>query len=405
MAQKCRIGVVGESWRGRSMTDIMLNMDDVKIVAVCDLVPDRVEQAKKLVLDKTGEEAVGYLDYNEMFEKEDLDAVYVASTWITHIPIAIAAMRKGIYVGIEVGGAASEYECRELIRTSKETGKYCMLMENCCYEKNEMAVTNMVRQGLFGEVVHCEGGYRHDLREEICMGRENIHGRLNNFIHRNGELYPTHEIGPIAKLLDINRGNRFVYLVSMSSKSRGLNQWLETRKGVDYDLTGTSFNCGDVTTTLIKCANGETITINHDCCSPRPYSRDFTVEGTKAIYREYHEKCEGLIHFDFDEEKWYKFEDRCEKYYHPLWKDKETRNFAYGHGGMDFLVLRAFIESVENNVVPPIDVYDTATWMAITYLSEQSVSMGSLPVAFPDFTDGAWINREKGNDSVYSLDR
>lgn len=402
----CRIGVIGESWRGRSMTGIMAKMDDVEIVAVCDLLPDRVEKGQEIVKESCGKKPNGYTDYKKMLRDESLDCVYIATTWITHVPLAIDAMEAGVHAGIEVGGAASEDECRELIRTSKRTGKWCMIMENCCYDENEMAVMNMVRMGLFGEVTHCEGGYRHDLREEICMGRENVHGRLANFTHRNGELYPTHEIGPISKILDINRGNRYLYLVSMSSKSRGLNQWLETRKGADYDLTGTNFNCGDVTTTLLKCANGESVTIVHDCCSPRPYYRQFTVEGTKAIYHEYHEKSYGLIHFDGDEEKWSSFEERClKKYTHELWRDDTTSNFEAGHGGMDYLILRAFIESVENGEEPPIDVYDTATWMAITYLSEQSVAMGSMPVPFPDFTNGLWINRPEGNTSKYRLDK
>ena len=218
MEQKtCRIGCIGLSGRGSSMMDLLLTVPGVIVPAVCDLVPERVEKGLDIVKKRNnGEyEVKGYSDYREMLYNEELDAVFVATTWITHIPIAIDAMRAGCHVGLEVGGAASVEECYKLIRTSEETDRFCMLLENCCYDRKELAAFNMAKQGLFGEIVHLEGGYRHDLRDEIILGRENIHGRLKNFMHRNGELYPTHEIGPIAKLIGINRGNRFVSLVSM----------------------------------------------------------------------------------------------------------------------------------------------------------------------------------------------
>lgn len=413
MEQKtCRIGCIGLSGRGSGMMDLLLDVPGVIVPAVCDLVEERMDKGIEIVKKKAkGEyEVHGYIDYKTMLENEDLDAVFIATTWITHIPIAIDAMNAGCHVGMEVGGASSIEECYRLVRTSEETGKFCMLMENCCYDRKEMAVFNMVKQGLFGEVIHCEGGYRHDLRDEIVLGRENIHGRLRNFMHRNGELYPTHEIGPIAKILDINRGNRFVSLVSVSSKARGLNEWIKNNKGEDYDLYGYNWCCGDITTTIITCANGETVTINHDCCLPRPYSREFMVQGTKGVIKELEsaEVDDATIYIEGVSEKphcWEYFNEKYRaKYEHPLWRDDDTVNFVGGHGGMDYLILAAFAESVQLDAEPPIDVYDTATWMAITALSEQSVSMGGTAVPFPDFTNGMWIDRQPSRRGKFCLE-
>ncbi len=393
--KNCRIGVIGLGGRGNGMLDILLDVPGVVVPAVCDRIPERaargVETAKK-----HGVEAVGYTDYHKMLAEVPMDGVYIATTWTTHLPIAYDCMRAGVHAGVEVGGAASFEECQRVVRAFQETGKFCMLMENCCYDRTEMAVLNMVRQGLFGEIVHLEGGYRHDLREEIVTGRERQHGRLHNFQHRNGELYPTHELGPLAKLIHINRGNRFTHLVAMASKSRGLDEWIRSRQ-TDTDLLGYPWGCGDVVTTLIKCAGGETITLHHDCSCPRPYSRDYCVQGTKGIFKEdpmIQWAGGGMLHFDGDEEKWESFDEKYkEKYDHPLWRLTETEEAKRGHGGMDYLILSAFAEAVRTGQ-PPIDTYDTVTLMAVTYLSEQSIAMGSMPVPFPDFTDGAWIERE-----------
>ena len=402
------IGIVGVSGRGSGMLELMLDVEDVICTAVCDIVPARAENGKRIVENHpnyTGYPVTVYTDYKEMFRKEKLDGVYIATTWITHSAVAVDAMKNGIHAGIEVGGAASEGECRQLVSVSEETGKFCMLMENCCYDRKEMALYKMVKEGLFGEIVHCEGGYRHDLRDEIVLGRENIHGRLYNFMRRDGELYPTHQLGPICKLLDINRGNRMLTLVSVSSKARGLNEWIKNNRGEDYDLYRYPFNEGDVVTTVIKCANGETITLTHDCCLPRPYSRDYNVQGTKGIFRE---ATEGELRFAIEgvtesTHAWEDFNARIEEFEHPLWDEYRNAGVKKGHGGMDFLVLSAFAEAVRLDAEPPIDVYDTAAMMAITYHSEQSASMGGMPVPVPDFTDGRWIDREPYRRGKYCL--
>lgn len=406
--KKVRIGAVGLGGRGRGMLGLLLQVPGVVCPAVCDKVPERVEEGIDIVESVPGMdyEVHGYTDYKKMLANEELDALFVATTWITHAKIAIAGMNAGLNVAMEVGGAASIEECWEMVRTSERTGKFCMLLENCCYDRKEMAVFKMVKEGLFGEIINCEGGYRHDLRDEISLGRENIHGRLYNFQNRNGELYPTHQIGPISKVLGINRGNRYVSLVSVASKSRGLNEWIGKNKGTDYDLYGYDFAEGDVVITILKCAHGETVTIYHDCCLPRPYSRNYIVQGTKGIFMEISDRnallaVEGLTESTHE---WEHLDKHIDKLDHPLWCKYTKDGIKAGHGGMDYLVLSAFVEAARDNLVPPIDVYDTATWMAITCLSEQSVAMGGHTVAFPDFTNGAWIDREPYRRGVYCLD-
>lgn len=399
-------GFIGLGGRGQSMLRELISVDGVKVTAVCDKYDDRANLGAEIVKEKTGEDAQVYLDYKELLARDDIKGVVVCTTWITHSEIALAAMNAGKHVAIEVGGAASVEECWQLVRKSEETGLNCMLLENCCYDNNEMSIFNMKKLGLLGEIIHLEGGYRHDLRDEICLGKENRHGRLANFIHRNGEVYPTHQLGPICKLIDINRGNRMLYLCSMSSKARGLNEWIKREKGEDYYLYGTDFNQGDVTTTMIKCANGETITLHHDCSLPRPYSRDYCVQSTKAIYKEGPFE-DYFYHEDLSEEqhKFADFDIFKEKYEHPLWKQYRVDGLhESGHGGMDFLVLSAFADSVINNKRSPIDVYDTAAWMVITALSEQSVAMGGMPVPIPDFTNGKWIEREPVVRGKYCLE-
>ncbi len=407
MRKEVNIGFVGVSGRGSGMLELLLQVEGVRVPAVCDKVPERAEKGYEIVTGVNNNEypVHAYLDYKEMLRDEKLDAVMICTTWITHSRIAIDAMRAGCDVAFEVGGAASIEECWQLVRTSEETGKFCMLLENCCYDRNEMALFNMIKQGLFGEITHMEGGYRHDLRDEIVKGRERIHGRLYNFMHRNGELYPTHQLGPIAKVLGINRGNRFVSLVSMASKSRGLNEYIKKELGEDYDLADYPFTQGDVTTTLIKCANGETITLTHDCSTPRPYCRNYVIEGTKGIYSEPNGKAGGIyLESLWDDDEYHEFEEVRKEYEHPLWEAYEKGGIKAGHGGMDYLVLSAFVESLLLEKAPPIDVYDTATWMAVTCLSEQSVALGSMPVAFPDFTNGLWIDREPYRKGTYCLE-
>ena len=403
-----RLGIIGLGGRGRGQTETLLQMPDVQVTAVCDVYEDRIELGKELVFKHKGVYPAGETDYRNVLNREDVDAVCVFTSWETHIDICCQAMQAGKKVCTEVGGAVSLVECWKLVRTYEATGIHCMLLENCCYGKEEMTLLNMVRQGLFGTLVHCEGGYEHDLRDEVGNGDINRHYRQRHFLHRNGELYPTHELGPMAKYLNINRGNRMVSLVSMASKAVGLHEWL-VKNRPDTDLVSAQVNEGDIVTTMIKCANGETISLTHDCTLPRPYSRGGRVQGTKGIWMEDNRSIyiEGRTPTDptYWTHRWESDEEYMKEFEHPLWKEYEEFGLRGGHGGMDYLVLRGFVESVQKNEVPPIDTYDTAAWMCITALSEESIACGSMPVAIPDFTEGRWLQpRKEQATGEYALD-
>lgn len=407
-----KFGFIGLGQRGQFLLKTLTNIDSVKIIGVCDVFEERIRAGCEIVEEKLGYCPVKYSDYKELLKNDEIDAVIVATTWITHIKIAIAAMKANKHVGMEVGGAASVEECWDLVRIAEETGLKFMMLENICYADNELALFNMERQGLFGEMIHAQGGYEHDLQEEIILGRENKHGRLNNFINRNGELYPTHQLGPIAKILRINKGNRFLTLTSMASKSRGLHEWIIKNKGLDHYLANTQFSQGDIVTTMIKCAHGETILLTHGTTLPRPYSRDGRIQGTKGIWLEDSNSIyiHGISPYDekdhpYEPHQWEKFDVYKVKYRHPLWIEYEKEGVhKEGHGGVDLLVLNSFIDSIVNDMRTPIDACDTAAWMSITCLSEQSIAMGSMPVSIPDFTNGQWISPISEEKSKYSLD-
>jgi len=407
MDKVIKIGLIGLGQRGEGLLSTIMQADNVVIAAVSDNYEDRREKAAKTIEAKTGVKPLSTDDYKKVIAVSDIDAVIISTSWADHVNIAIEAMKAGKYAGIEVGGAYSIEECWKLVKTFEETGVPCMMLENCCYGREELMVLNMVRKGLFGEVVHCQGGYRHDLRSEIAHGRENRHYRLINYMHRNCENYPTHELGPIAKILNINRGNRMLSLVSVASKARGLNEYILNEKGAQYDLANYNFAQGDVVTTIIKCAHGETIVLTLDTTLPRAYSRGFHVQGTKAMYMEDNNSIfiDGVHNkYDFNwKEQWNNAEQYREQYEHPLWRNYNPDSNA-GHGGMDYLVISAFIDSVRRKTQTPIDVYDIAAWMSITALSEESVAMGGHPVAIPDFTNGKWLKREPAPDGPYSLD-
>lgn len=388
-----QMAILGLGQRGMSEIDVLAEMPDVRIRMVCDVYPDRVEAARQRVLEKTGDLPVGVTDAKMVMEDSCVEAVLIMTGWETHIPLAIETMRRGKRPAMEVGGANSVEECWRLVRAYEETGVPVMMLENCCYGETELTILNMVRQKLFGTLVHCTGAYSHDLREEVGNGDRNRHYRLRHFLHRNGELYPTHALGPIASWLDINRGNRMLSLVSMSSKACGLHQWFRENRP-DSPLVDAQINQGDIVTTMIRCANGETILLTHDCTLPRPYSRGQSVRGTRGCWMEENRSVflEGISPHDPADwtHRWESDARVMDRYRHPLWTRFREEGVRGGHGGMDYLVLRAFVESVQKGVEPPIDVYDAASWMSVTALSEASIAGGSRPVEIPDFTSGRW---------------
>ena len=284
--EKVRVGIIGFGCRAYGMTEILLGFEDVDVVAVCDKYEDRVENAKNKVIEKKGEGAVPFCttDYKELLALDCVDAVYIATDWEMHFPIAIDSIKAGKAVALEVGGAYSVQDCYDLVEAWEEKRTPVMFMENCCYNRDELLATAMARKGLFGKIVHCSGAYSHDLRKEVVEGEENRHYRLRNYLSRNCENYPTHELGPMAKVLDINRGNRMVSLVSMATASWGMEQYVEDRRDtVNPKLLGADFAQGDIVHTLIKCANGETMMLKLDTSLPRSYNREFQIRGTKGM--------------------------------------------------------------------------------------------------------------------------
>ena len=412
-----RLGFIGVGERGRSHVRQALYRDDVLIPAICDVSPDSIAKTNALI-QKAGRKAPeaytsGKEAFLEMLKRDDLDGVVIATPWEWHVPMAVATMKAGKYAAVEVSATVTLKESWDLVDTSEKTGMPCMILENVCYRRDVLAVLNMVRQGLFGEMTYAHCGYQHDLREvKFNNGKQTYGGgvefgekaysearwRTQHSVDRNGDLYPTHGLGPVAHWLNINRGNQFVRLTSMATKSRSLHKYVVDKGGADHPNAKVNFKLGDVVTTMIECANGENIMIIHDTNSPRPYSLGFRAQGTKGIWMDDND----MIYMEGKSPKphtWEPFAPYQEKYDHPLWKRHVQTAENAGHGGIDFFVLRGFIEAVKAKGPVPIDVYDAAAWSAISPLSEQSIAGGSKPVNIPDFTRGKW----KKNPPIFGL--
>ena len=414
---KVRLGFIGVGLRGRNHLEMALYRDDVEIVAICDVDPNAIQMAQKMITDKGRKPAVAYqkgdYDFENLAKRSDIDGVVIATPWEWHVPMALEVMKQGKYAGVEVSATVTLKESWDLVNMYEKTGSHCMILENVCYRRDVMATLNMVRQGMFGTLSHVQCGYQHDLREVKFNDGKQAYGggvefgekgfseakwRTQHSIDRNGDLYPTHGLGPVAEMLNINRGNQFAYLTSMASPALGLHQYIEEKGGKDHPNANVKFKCGDIVQTMIKCHNGETILITHDTNLPRPYSLGFRVQGTKGIWMDdnksiYLEGVSAKAH------RWEDFKPYQEKYDHPLWKAHAADAENAGHGGIDYFVLRAFIESIKNKVAPPIDVYDAAAWSAISPLSEESIAKGSAPIQIPDFTRGKW----KTNQPIFAL--
>lgn len=400
-----RVGFMGVGARGMSHLRGLVQRDDVIVSAVCDVeatatvrAADRVERATGMrPAEYTGHEEA-YLD---LLDGEALDGVIISTPWRWHVPMAVAAMEAGVYAGVEVPAATTLDGCWELVRTSEATGVPCMMLENVCYRRDVMAVLNMVREGLFGELVHCRCGYQHSLLpylfgEDVSFGPGTgsvSSWRTQHYIDRNGDLYPTHGIGPVAHWLDINRGNRFVQLTATATKARGLHDHITEAGGPDHPNASVIFQQGDIVTTTITTAQGESILVTHDTSLPRPYSLGFRVQGTDGIWT----VDNDAIHIEgrSSDHQWEAFGAYQDQFDAQLWTRHERDAAGAGHGGMDFFVRNAFVEAIKRQVQPPQDVYDAAAWSAIAPLSEASIAQGGHPVSFPDFTGGAWMHNER----------
>jgi predicted dehydrogenase len=408
-----KLGFIGVGLRGQNHLDNALRRKDVTVTAICD-VDDRMLDMATSLFKKNNKPAPRVFKgdpyaWKKMLELKELDAVLIATPWEWHAPMIIGCLQAGIkYVGTEVMLGITLQDHWDVVKAAEQYNAHVMMLENVCYRRDVMAVLNMVRQGLFGEIVHLQGGYQHDLRKVKFNNGQQPYGggvefgekafsearwRTEHSVHRNGDLYPTHGIGPVAQMININHGNRFISLSSFATKPRGLHEYIVKNGGEQHPNAKVQFKLGDVVTTMISCANGETVLLQHDTSLPRPYSLGFRVQGTHGLWMDVNHSLyiEGMSATD---DAWEDAKPWLDKYDHPLWKRWGAGTEGAGHGGMDFFVLHAFIEAVKRKTTPPMDVYDAAAWSAITPLSEKSIELGNETVEFPDFTGGQWMYRK-----------
>jgi predicted dehydrogenase len=412
---RLRVGFIGVGLRGTNHLNNCLLRDDVDVTAICDIDPRRNKIALELI-EKAGQNkpkvfAKDEYDYRNLLELPEVDAVIISTPWLWHTRMAKDAMLAGKYTGLEVSAANTMEECWDLVNTHEQTGTHLMILENVCYRRDIMAVLNMVRQNVFGELLHFRCGYQHDLRfvkfndgktaygKGVEFGEKGISEsawRTQHSLLRNADVYPTHGVGPIATMCNINRGNKFVSITSMASKGVGLHNYIVKHGGADHPNAKLKFKQGDIITSMIETANEETIIVTHDCNSPRPYSLGFRVQGSAGIW----EVDGSRIYIEGKAERPHRWDDATnwlKQYDHPLWKKYGDYAAGSGHGGMDFFVLQAFVESAKKNIAPPMDAYDAAAWSAITPLSEVSIANNGEPQDFPDFTRGNWVKRTPYN--------
>jgi predicted dehydrogenase len=404
---RVKVGVIGVGLRGQNHVDNLLRRKDVDVIAICDVDEEMLKRTLNL-FSKSAKPTPKIFKgdayaWKKLLSIKEIDAVIIATPWEWHAPMCIEALEAGKYVGTEVVLGITLQDHWNVVKACEKNKGHLMMLENVCYRRDVMAVLNMVRQGIFGELIHMQGGYQHDLRgvkfndgktpynsgvEFGEKGFSEARWRTAHSVNRNGDLYPTHGVGPVAMMLNINKGNRFTSLSSFATKSRGLHEYIVKKGGADHPNAKVKFKLGDVVTTQLQCENGETVFLQHDTNLPRPYSLGFRVQGTKGIWMDVNNSLyiEGVS----KEHQWENAKEWLDKYDHPLWKRWSKDTEGAGHGGMDFFVLHAFIESVKRKINTPMDIYDAAAWSAITPLSEQSIASGNQVVKFPDFTNGKW---------------
>ena len=407
---RLRIGMIGVGMRGRVLLRELVRREDVEVVGLCDVEQWTLDRAVEQFTE-AGKPAPrlwtgSHESWREMLAAGGLDGVIIATPWEWHAPMAIGAMEAGVAVGCEVVAGVTLDDHWEVLRTQQRTNTPYMLLENVCFRRDVMAITRMVRESVFGEVIHLEGGYQHDLRhvkfnggvvgeaygggvEFGERGWSEARWRTQHSVDRNGDLYPSHGIGPMAMWANINRGNRFTRLTSYASKARGLHDYVVAEGGADHPNARVSFRLGDVVTTSIACEDGTTVRLTHDTNLPRPYSLGFRVQGEKGVWMDLNRSIyiEGTSP---EPHRWEAAQAWLDRYDHALWTQFAAQAEGAGHGGMDFFVIHVFIEALKAGAAMPIDIYDAVAWSAITPLSEASIAAGNATVDFPDFTEGRW---------------
>ncbi len=396
-----RIAIIGLGMRGKGAVKRFTYLENIKIVALCDVVPENVEKSQQILVENGFPKADIYTDsedWKKICERDDIDLIYACTHWDLHTPIAVYAMEHGKHVATEVPAALTINECWQLIETAEKTQKHCIQLENCIYDFFEITTLNMAQQGLLGEIVHAEGAYIHDLRwlnfdEET--GYWNM-WRLKHLEKADGNTYPTHGLGPVSHVMNIHRGDKMNYLVSMSTDQFGMTAYAKEKFGEDSDYAKRNYQKGDMNTTIIKTEKGKTIMLQHDVTSPRPYSRLHTISGTKGFVQKYPQRgiaLEPKAHSFLSESK---RDSILNEYTHPIVKDiVEKAKEVGGHGGMDFIMDYRLIYCLRNGLPLDQDVYDAAEWSSIIELSKKSVTNQSMSIKIPDFTRGAWNKVKK----------
>lgn len=403
-----RFGFIGVGERGgKTLLRLTLQLPDAKVVALCDIDAKNLALNRKQVVEATGEEPALYTGsedaYKAMLERDDIDAVIIATPWRYHTPMAVDVMISGKHALVEVPAALNADECWQLVETSEKTQKHCMMLENVCYGREEMMVMNMVQQNLFGELLHGEAAYIHELRWQMKeVERKTGSWRTDWHTKVNGNIYPTHGLGPIAQFMNINRGDRFDYLVSMSSPSVGRAEYAQENFPATHKRNKAKYIAGDMNSTLIKTKNGRSILLQHDTTTPRPYTRLNLIQGTNGTFAGFPNRIalennpldpqqkNGFHNWDYNIEKWF------ENYDHPLWKSiQQQAQAAGGHGGMDYMMMWRVVDCLKNGYALDQNVYDAAAWSVIVELSSHSVAKRSASIDIPDFTRGAWKTNPK----------
>ena len=396
--KKTKIGFIGVGNRGRSLLNAILSIEWVEVPAICDIDPKALAASHEIIGKHGRQKATEYgkneLDYKKLVERDDLDAVIIATYWQWHTPMAVDAMKAGKYVGVEVPAALSIDECWQLVNTSEETGIPCMMMENWSFRQDNLALLNMIREGLFGDIVHCHCAHSHDCIDHWFFDSETGEDRwpAEYLVKYNRDQYPTHSLGPVLSWLDIPCGDTFDHITSMATDSKGINAMFSDKFGVDHPGAKRKYAQGDIVTSMIRTKMGKTIMVNYDMQLPRPYDNRWAVQGTRGIYNE---QRNALYIKDTSPEyhQWEPFPPYQELYNHRYWQ-KGSEYQGGGHGGVDLIELGYFSKAVRDHKQTPIDVYESVLMSCVVALSGDSIAKGSQPIEVPDFTRGKWKTRK-----------
>ena len=390
-ANLVRFGIVGTGNRGRSLLSTLLNMTNVEVKALCDIDEQALQAASSIVTKAGGKKPDEYSEneysFRKLMDRDDIDAVIIATPWRWHTPMAVYCMQAGKYAGVEVPAALSIEECWELVNTSEKTNVPCMMMENWSFRRDNLAVLKMIRQGLLGKIVHCHCAHSHDCIDHWFFDNQTGKDRwpAEFLLKYNRDQYPTHSVGPVYSWMDIGCGDYLDTLTSTATGSSGINEMFIRRFGPDHPGAKRKYAQGDIVTTVVKTKKGKSLVINYDMQLPRPYDNRWMIQGTRGIYDE----ARSSVYITGKSpayHQWEPFEPYQEEYEHNWWKQE----FQGGHGGTDFLELKLFVEAVRNKTQTPLDVYDAALMSCIVPLTGQSIEVGSASVKVPDFTRGNW---------------